>query len=176
MDPKNPWRNRVENTMRDTEIDEEELLTKKQPQAKKYITEKLKEYQINKIYKAAETKSKVRDYICYKTRATVTAKPRYIDNLNRKECSNIFNTRARMIKIKGNYKNKYTDLSCRWCGEDEETQPHILKYCPAFKHLTGKQHEIYYCDDKESTKSTADILQLVIEKLEEHNLNSNQPQ
>ena len=167
MDPKNPWRNRVENTMRDTEIDEEELLTKKQPQAKKYITEKLKEYQINKIYKAAETKSKVRDYICNKTRATVTARPRYIDNLNRKECSNIFNTRARMIKIKGNYKNKYTDLSCRWCGEDEETQPHILKYCPAFKHLTSKQHEIYYCDDKESTKSTADILQLVIEKLEE---------
>ena len=73
-----------------------------------------------------------------------------------------------MIKIKGNYKNKYIDLSCRWCGEDEETQPHILKYCPAFKHLTSKQHEIYY--DKESTKSTADILQLVIEKLEEHNL------
>ena len=160
--------------MRDTEIDEEELLTKKQPQAKKYITEKLKEYQINKIYKAAEIKSKVRDYI--KTRATVTARPRYIDNLNRKECSNIFNTRARMIKIKGNYKNKYTDLSCRWCGEDEETQPHILKYCPAFKYLRSKQHEIYYCDDKESTKSTADILQLVIEKLEEHNLNSNQPQ
>ena len=58
MDPKNPWRNRVENTMRDTEIDEEELLTKKQPQAKKYITEKLKEYQINKIYKAAETNPK----------------------------------------------------------------------------------------------------------------------
>ena len=77
MDPKNPWRNRVENTMRDTEIDEEELLTKKQPQAKKYITEKLKEYQINKIYKAAETKSKVRDYICNKTRATVTARPLY---------------------------------------------------------------------------------------------------
>ena len=96
--------------MRDTEIDEEELLTKKQPQAKKYITEKLKEYQINKIYKAAETKSKVRDYmyICNKTRATVTAKSTYIDNLNRKECSNIFNTRATMIKIKGNYKNKYT--------------------------------------------------------------------
>ena len=79
--------------MRDTEIDEEELLTKKQPQAKKYITEKLIEYQINKIYKTAETKSKVRDYICIKTRATVTAKPRYMNNLNRKECSNIFNTR-----------------------------------------------------------------------------------
>ena len=82
-----------------------------------------------------------------------------------------------MIKIKGNYKNKYTDLSCRWCGEDEETQPHILKYCPAFKHITSKQHEIYYCDDKESTKATSDILQLVIEKIEERNLiNSNQPQ
>ena len=31
MDPKNPWINLVENTMRDIEMDEEELLTKKQP-------------------------------------------------------------------------------------------------------------------------------------------------
>ena len=107
----------------------------------KYITEKIKEYQINKIYQTAETKSKVRDYICYKTRETVTTKPRYIDNLTRNECSNIFNTRSRMIQIKGNYKNKYTDLSCRWCSADEETQLHILKCCPAFKHLTSKQLE-----------------------------------
>ena len=60
MDPKNPWKKRVENTMRDIEIDGEELLTKKQPPAKKCITEKLKEYQTNKIYKAAETKSSER--------------------------------------------------------------------------------------------------------------------
>ena len=82
-----------------------------------------------------------------------------------------------MIKIKGNYKNKNTDFLHRWCSEDEESQLHILKYCPGFKHLTSKQHEIYYSDDKESTNCTADILQLVIEKLKEHNLiNNNQPQ
>ena len=101
-DPKNPWRKRVEHSMRESKIDEEEIMEKKQPEAKKYINKKLKEYQINKIYKTAETKSKVRDYICNKTRDAVATRPRYMDNLTRKECSNIFNTRARMIHIKGN--------------------------------------------------------------------------
>ena len=86
--------------MRETKIDEEEIMAKKQPEAKKHIIKKLKEYQINKIYKPAETKSKVRDYICNKRRDAVATRPRYMDNLTRKECSNIFNTRARMIHIK----------------------------------------------------------------------------
>ena len=42
-------------------------------QAKGYVNNKLKEHQIRKIYSAAEEKSKVRDYICNKTR-TATIK------------------------------------------------------------------------------------------------------
>ena len=96
----------------------------------------------------------------------MATRPKYMDNLTRKECSNIFNTRARIIQIKGNYRNRYINMACRWCNEDEETQLHTLKYCPEFKHLTNNQHEIYYQDDKDSTRATANILQGVIEKID----------
>ena len=49
MDHKNSWRKWTENTMRESEINEEEILANKQQEAKRYITKKLKEFQINKI-------------------------------------------------------------------------------------------------------------------------------
>ena len=105
-----------------------------------HITKKLKEYQVNKIYKAHCSRNKIQSkrlhlFFCNKTRDTATTRSRYIDILNRKECSNIFNTRVRMIQIKGNNRNKYTNMTCRWCNENEETQIHILKYCTNFKQL-----------------------------------------
>ncbi len=116
-----------------TKIPIDELKTKNKEQAKRYITKKL-----SKIYKAAETKSKVRDYICNKTWKTMMMKPQYMTKMQRKDCTNIFSVRPRMIKIKGNYKNKYTDKTCRWCHEIQETQLHILKYCVEFKKITKK--------------------------------------
>ena len=128
MEPKNPWRKNIERTIKELNIQIDDLLTKKNKiQAKKFLTSKLREYQANKIYKAAENKSKVRDYVCNKTRKAVMEKPDYIDKLSRKECSSIFNTRARMIKVKGNYKYMHEDMTCRWCKKEDETQLHILK-------------------------------------------------
>ena len=54
--------------MTKVKINHEEHLSKTKNQAKKYIIEKLKACQIKKIYIAAENKSKVRDYVCNKTR------------------------------------------------------------------------------------------------------------
>jgi hypothetical protein len=45
---------------------EAELLIKTKYQAKRFVNQKIKDHQGTKIYKAAETKSKVRDYICQK--------------------------------------------------------------------------------------------------------------
>jgi len=66
---------------------------------------KLKAYQIKKIYIAAENKSKEREYVCNKTRESMADTPQYMNKLNRKACTNIFNTRARMIQVKRNYRN-----------------------------------------------------------------------
>ena len=165
MDPTNSWRKQVEKTIQETNIDVEDLIEKNHQQAKKYITSKLRKHQMTKIYKAAENKSKVRDNVCHKTTETVATKPNYMSNLTRWACSNIFNTRARMIKVKGNYRNKYNDMSCRWCKEDDETQIHILNHCPEFKAITNNiKHEVYYRDDRESTLQAATTLQEVIEK------------
>jgi len=68
------------------------------------VTQKLKEYQTNKIYDAAEKKSKVQDYIWNKTRETIINKPTYMNNQTRNECANLFALRSRMLKVKGNYK------------------------------------------------------------------------
>ena len=48
--------------MQETNVDVE-LIEKNHQQAKKYITSKLRKHQMTKIYKAAENKSEVRDYV-----------------------------------------------------------------------------------------------------------------
>jgi len=55
--------------------------------------------------------------------------PACINLLTRKDCTNIFSIRARIIKIKANYKNAHNNM--QWCEEKEETQEHILSECPA---------------------------------------------
>ena len=49
--------------------------------------------------------------------------------LTRKQASTIFKARTRMLKVKCNYKNGYTDLTCRACKKEPETQKHILYEC-----------------------------------------------
>ena len=170
----NPWTKHVGKILNMTKIPIDELKTKNKEQAKKYITKKLKEYQISKIYKAAETKSKVRDYICNKTRKTMMMKTQYMTKMQRKDCTNIFSVRSRMIKTKGNYKNNYTDLSCRWCHETQETQTHILKYCVEFKKITNNEpYETYFADDEKSTKTAAIIIEKITNKINNHNENPN---
>ena len=53
----------MEATIASIEINTEELLRKKNNQAKGYVNKKLREHQIRKIYSAAEEKSKVQEYI-----------------------------------------------------------------------------------------------------------------
>ena len=53
----------------------------------------------------------------------------YMNKLTRKQASVIFKTRTRMIKVKSNYKNGYTDLKCRACKDMPETQQHALREC-----------------------------------------------
>ena len=57
-------------------------------------------------------------------------KPTYTNKLNREETSILFKARTRMTEFKGNYKNKHNDMTCRLCGEADETQEHVLNECP----------------------------------------------
>jgi len=62
-DPSNPWLRRVEATLLENRLTQKKLLQSNPIQAKKYMNTKLS-YQTRKIYKAAEEKTKIRDYIC----------------------------------------------------------------------------------------------------------------
>ena len=45
----------------------------------------------------------------------------------REEIQLIFKLRSRMTKIKKNYEGMYDDMECSACGEEEESQQHILE-------------------------------------------------
>ena len=166
-DPKNPWNKQIHQTLSTLKTTDEQLLAMSPYQLKRQITDRLRDHQMGKIYKAAENKSKVRDYICNKTRKSVAKKPCYMDTMNRTSCSNIFKTRSRMLNIKGNYKNKHPDLKCRWCKQKPETQTHILKECPNFKEITQfTKHSTYYSDKDSEHKEAALKLSQIIPQID----------
>ena len=108
------------------------------------------------------------DYVWNKARETICKKPTYMNNMTRRECTNIFAVRSRMLKVKGNYNNKYTDKTCRWCKDNMETQEHILKQCAELKHITQNiTYETYFDDDTNMTKIAAETIHNVITKLSE---------
>ena len=64
---------------------------------------------------------------------------KYMNKLTRKQASTIFKTRTRMIKVKNNYRNGYTDLTCRACKSTTETQIHVLRECQVLHPYGGKK-------------------------------------
>ena len=88
--------------------------------------------------------------------------------MTRRECASIFAVRSRMLKVKGNYKNKNTELTCIWCKRNVEIQEHILKQCAEFTHITNNTtYETYFDDNTNMTKKAAETIHKVITKLNE---------
>ena len=67
----------------------------------------------------------------------------------------IFMARTRMIKAKANYKNMHPNASCIGCGQEEETQQHILEECATIHNndnLKTKTYEVF-SNNLETTKA-----------------------
>ena len=93
-------------------------------------------------------------------------RPPYMDRYNRKDCTNIFNTRARMLDVKDNYKGKHRTLTCRWCNKTQDTQQHILENCPGFRTTTAHTpYNMYFNDKENATDQIKEILQKVITQI-----------
>ncbi len=169
-DPNGVWMKQLTATLEKTDIEWETLKKLNKTRAKTYINKKLAIYQRNKIYKAAETKSKVRDYISYRPRNEIGRRPKYMNKLTRNECADIFKSRARMIKLKNNYKTMHNNTECRWCNNPDETLQHILTTCPTFAMGRGS-HTVETCfsDELRENRSIAKILNIINQKLDEHN-------
>ena len=84
-----------------------------------------------KVQQEASNKSKVR-YLIDNKEENIYHRPNYMKTLNKKQAKNILIVRTRMMKVKCNFKTMYTNLECRWCGIEEETQDHIIERCKDF--------------------------------------------
>ena len=110
----------------------------------------------------AHKKSKVRDLIIHRTQKDLQSRPPYIAELPRSDCVSIFKVRARIMKVKANYKGATNDLKCRWRQNNLETQKHILTACPYFTKITNKTPcETYFMNDKIAASKTAKILRKI---------------
>ena len=111
------------------------MIIKKQVKAK--ILEQLK--------REGEHKSKVSRLLKHNPKEKLEMS-KYLQKLNRHDASIIFKTRTRMLDVKENYKNKYKDQKCRLCKESDETQEHVLQYCPKIHQDTSlitRDYEIH---------------------------------
>ena len=92
---------------------------------KKIVKEKVKKKSFEYLTKIQATHSKAKN-IVYRELSLQT----YLgskSSLTIREKSLIFAARARMLDVKANFKIGKTDLRCRKCLVDEETQKHLLK-------------------------------------------------
>ena len=71
-----------------------------------------------------------------------------------------------MIKVKSNYKKgNETNLHCRFCKKDKETQEHILQNCPEMAKIVGKcEYENIFRDDVKTLRELADFIIKVEDK------------
>ena len=169
----NQWLKHIKTTMEKIAIDENKFLSMTKKQAAGYLNKQATNNRQQKILKEAETKSKTRDLIIHKTQNNLTQRPNYMITNNRKNCTNIFMVRSRMMHIKGNYKNMYQDLACRWCKQQPETQEHIITSCKEFKAITKNvDYNTYFKDDPISTTIIVPILTKIQEKINAYTLNN----
>ena len=117
---------------------------------------------------SASNKSEMQYFLEYRKEWKPTKRPQYMSELTRKQTSLIFKARSRMLKIKGNYKNGHSDLTCRICKNDQETQTHILEECPGVhSNDTNKipKHQLF-TNDTGALKQIANKLEYIMAKVE----------
>ncbi len=84
-----------------------------------------------------------------------------MDKLTQNQSGIIFQTRTIMLKVKENYKNKYkTDMKCCACGQQTESQPHILRECK-----TSHQNETSKSTEADITTEDTDSLWDVLSRI-----------
>ena len=103
-----------------------------------------------------------------------------MNQLNRFQVSTIFKARTQMLDIKNNFRGKYNNITCRGCGEANETQEHVLNECKSIhqsENTRVEQKDIFSNNITTLTKtaeSIDDIMEL-IRKSEVLPLNGTQP-
>jgi hypothetical protein len=97
--------------------------------SKNVIKKTVSEMMMYKMKKEGEKKSKAEFYMKNTREQDLGKRRKYMEQATRHTANNIITARTRMIEVKSNYKGKYNNLNCRFCGGNQETQKHILEEC-----------------------------------------------
>lgn len=139
---KTTWMTNIELTATKYGIELQELTAMTTKKSKVHIRKKIQTKFRELLFNNKEGKSKIK----YLTEGYLrNEKTTYTDLLDRQQTSIIFKARCRMLDIKNNYKNKYTNNTCRLCKQQDETQEHIFERCPETRkyNLDIRKHIIF---------------------------------
>ena len=164
--PECKWMKKTKEVMAKHNIYEWELAGDKR-WIKRIITERVTTTFQEKMSSRPEGKSKIIHFLDGKGEWKPEEPANYMYKLTRKQASTIFKTRTRMIKVKGNYKNGYTDLMCRACEGMPETQKHVLAECRVLHPNGGPAHEEInpFSQNLNILKETARNIEKLIEEV-----------
>ena len=171
----NSWIKKTQQMAEDIEINIHNPQKKTKKQMEEIIKRTTTTKMLNKNQEKGNTKSKYHYLTEHKNKQE--KRPQYLDKLTRNHTRAIFMARTRMIRIKGNYKNKYQDQKCRGCGHPEESQKHILEICPTIHNDQQSKIPIkdIFSDNLITLKETAQKLNKIEAITQEWDNPQNQP-
>ena len=126
--PECKWMKRTKEIMNKYGLEPEDL-TGTKDKSKIEINQSVSLHFKIKMTQDKEERSKLKFFLEGKSAWKPEEPAEYMTKLTRKQASVIFKARTRMIKVKGNYKNGFPDLTCRACKTEPETQMHVLNEC-----------------------------------------------
>ena len=157
------WVNTVKEDLKDIDLDMSFSDIKKQSKDsfKNLVKNKVKIAAFTYLSKIQETKSKSRNikYSCLELQTYL--KPG--NDMTIQEKCFAFQARSRYIPVKCNFKIGLSDLKCRKCGLEDETQEHIMT-CPALEDNTvtnqnNPDYSAMFSDDPIKIRTIGRILQ-----------------
>ena len=125
---------------------------------------------IQEMESSGNNKSKVKYLLERKTEKWTPGKPaQYMMELTRKQVSNIFKAKTRMLDVKNNFRNKHPNNTCRACAKSNETQEHVLSECQSIHQDDSSKVEEteLTSDDTEALKRVSQKIELIMAKLEQ---------
>ena len=163
------WKKMVKEIMNEYHLEEKHLQMSKE-MLKKIIDHVNKEKYKEEIRKEAQTKSKTKHW-AENISTPIGNRPQYMEKLTRKQCSAIIRTRSRMLATKTNQKNQHKDDNqlCRYCGQQEETQEHLLIQCPTLQPTNTNTNylDVFMDHDLERLRAMATHIMATERKMEE---------
>ena len=162
--PNSQWMATNKNLIETLEMDEQKLKGTKNT-SKNYIKTSINRYFKKKMEEDGANKTKIQ-YLVSNKEDWQPGKPApYINHLTRSEASTIFRARTRMTQVKNNYKNAHQDQLCRMCGQQPETQTHILTLCQSIhtEDNTKVSDDEIFTEDKETLITTANKIKKIME-------------